>query len=51
MQKRTGPGDLLVTVEVAVPSRLDDPASEALAAYADATKDHDPRADLLADSR
>jgi molecular chaperone DnaJ len=40
-------GDLLVTVEVAVPQKLDDAASEALQAYAEATKSFDPRADLL----
>lgn len=40
-------GDLLVTVEVAVPTRLDPAAAEAMAAYAEATKDLDPRADLL----
>ena len=41
-------GDLLVTVEVAVPQRLSHEAREALAAYAAATGDHDPRADLVA---
>ncbi|WP_214368386.1 molecular chaperone DnaJ [Pseudonocardia sp. H11422] len=40
-------GDLLVTVEVAVPTRLDDAATEALQAYAEATKSFDPRAELL----
>jgi molecular chaperone DnaJ len=40
-------GDLLVTVEVAVPTQLDDAAIEALQAYAEATKSFDPRADLL----
>ncbi|GAA3051802.1 molecular chaperone DnaJ [Pseudonocardia yunnanensis] len=40
-------GDLLVTVEVAVPKSLDDGATEALQAYAEATKSFDPRADLL----
>jgi molecular chaperone DnaJ len=39
-------GDLLVTVELAVPARLDKAAREALDAYAKATADHDPRADL-----
>jgi molecular chaperone DnaJ len=41
-------GDLLVTVEVAVPNRLSADARDALTAYAAATKDHDPRADLMA---
>jgi molecular chaperone DnaJ len=40
-------GDLLVTVEVAVPSSLDEGATESLQAYAEATKSFDPRADLL----
>jgi molecular chaperone DnaJ len=48
VQAKKGTGDLLVTVEVAVPQRLEDGASEALQAYADATKSFDPRADLLA---
>jgi molecular chaperone DnaJ len=48
VQKRTGKtGDLLVTVEVAVPGRLDDAATAALQSYAEATKAFDPRADLL----
>lgn len=52
VQRKNGKtGDLLVTVEVAVPSRLDDPAKEALEAYAAATKDVDPRADLLRGAR
>ncbi|SDF46315.1 molecular chaperone DnaJ [Pseudonocardia oroxyli] len=48
VQAKKGAGDLLVTVEVAVPQRLDDEAAAALEAYADATKSFDPRADLLA---
>jgi molecular chaperone DnaJ len=48
VQKRTGPaGDLLVTVEVAVPNRLDDAATKALQEYSEATKAVDPRAHLL----
>jgi molecular chaperone DnaJ len=39
-------GDLLVTVQVAVPSKLTDKATEALANFADATADQDPRAEL-----
>ncbi len=41
-------GDLLVTLELAVPSRLSARAAEALAAYAEATGDQDPRAELEA---
>ena len=37
------PGNLLVTVSVAVPQRLDDAAAKALQDYAEATKAFDPR--------
>jgi molecular chaperone DnaJ len=48
VQKRTGTaGNLLVTVSVAVPQRLDDAAQKALNDFAEATKGFDPRADLL----
>jgi molecular chaperone DnaJ len=40
-------GDLLVTVEVAVPSQLDEEATAALRTYAESTKSFDPRAGLL----
>ena len=46
VQKRSGPGNLLVTVNVAVPQRLDDAAQKALNDFAEATKGFDPRADL-----
>jgi molecular chaperone DnaJ len=41
-----GAGDLLVTVKVAVPQKLDDPATEALKTYLEAEKasGFDPRA-------
>jgi molecular chaperone DnaJ len=39
-------GDLLVSVEVAVPQKLDGKAREALEAYRTATVDHDPREGL-----
>ena len=45
--KKAGAGDLLVTVQVAVPATMSDQARKALRAYADATPD-DPRAGLLA---
>ncbi|MDN5750040.1 MAG: molecular chaperone DnaJ, partial [Pseudonocardia sp.] len=51
VERKARTGDLLVTVEVAVPSKLDDAASEALAAYAEATKADDPRAHLLGGAR
>lgn len=45
-RKSGGNGDMLVTLEVAVPSKLDDKATEALESYARATSGHDPRAEL-----
>lgn len=51
VQAKKGTGDLLVTVEVAIPQRLDEAAAAALQEYADATKASDPRADLLAGER
>lgn len=44
---KSGTGDLLVTVEVAVPSRLSSEAKAAVEAFAEATGDIDIRADLL----
>lgn len=41
-------GDLLVTVEIAVPHRLSKQAREALETYAEVTIDDDPRDELLA---
>ncbi len=41
------PADLLATVQVQVPSTLDDPAREALEAYRAATAGHDVRASLF----
>jgi molecular chaperone DnaJ len=40
-------GDLLVTVEVAVPKDLGDKAKQALETFAEATAGHDPRAELF----
>ncbi|MYS06717.1 molecular chaperone DnaJ [Streptomyces sp. SID6041] len=40
-------GDLLVTVEVAVPKELDDKARDALQTYREATASDDPRAELF----
>lgn len=47
-RKDGGLGDVLVTVEVAVPQKLDADAKDALEQFAKATADHDPRADLFA---
>ena len=44
-------GDLLVTVQVAVPQRVAGAAKEALEEFATATKGEDPRADLIARAR
>ena len=41
------PGDLLVTIEIAVPQKLNKSAKEALEQYAEAMKGEDPREDLL----
>ena len=49
--RRGKTGDLLVTVEVAVPTKLDDAAAAALQSYAAATKSFDPRADVLGTGR
>ena len=48
MRRKDGTnGDLLVTIEVAVPQKLSSEAKEALEAYALQTSDHDPRKDLF----
>jgi molecular chaperone DnaJ len=44
------PGDLLVTVEVAVPQRVSGKARDALESYRDATSDDNPREALLAEA-
>jgi molecular chaperone DnaJ len=44
-------GDLLVTVQVAVPQRVDGAAKAAVEAFAEATAGEDPRAELLARAR
>jgi molecular chaperone DnaJ len=51
VERKGKTGDLLVTVEVAVPAKLDDAATAALQSYAEATKEFDPRADLLGGNR
>ncbi|MBF4583693.1 DnaJ domain-containing protein [Curtobacterium sp. VKM Ac-2865] len=48
---KDGTGDLLATVQVAVPSHLSDKAREAVEALAAALPDEDPREDLLAKAR
>ncbi len=44
-------GDLVVTIDVAVPARLSAEARDALKAYAESTTDHDPRGELLERAR
>ena len=46
-----GTGDLLITVEVQVPQRVDGKAKEALEAFAKATEEFNPRADLAQKAR
>ncbi|MBF4589214.1 MULTISPECIES: DnaJ C-terminal domain-containing protein [unclassified Curtobacterium] len=48
---KDGTGDLLATVQVAVPSHLSDKARDAVEALAAALPDEDPREDLLAKAR
>lgn len=48
---KAGTGDLLVTVQVAVPQRVDGAAKDAVEAFAAATAGEDPRAELLAKAR
>jgi molecular chaperone DnaJ len=45
-RKNGSPGDLLVTLQVTVPTTLDDKAREALEAYAEAISGEDPRAEF-----
>jgi len=51
MRKDGTKGDLLATVEVQVPAKLDPPAREALEAYRAAMADHPLRANLFEDAR
>ena len=46
VQSKKGDGDLLVTIDVAVPQKLSKEAEEAVRAFAAATADGDPRAGL-----
>ncbi|MFJ7288254.1 DnaJ C-terminal domain-containing protein [Curtobacterium sp. AB451] len=48
---KNGTGDLLATVQVAVPSHLSDKQREAVEALADVLPDENPREDLLAKAR
>ena len=46
-----GSGDLLASVQIAVPSHLSGDARSLLEAFADAMPDENPRADLIAKAR
>lgn len=48
---KSGTGDLLVTIEIAVPSKLSKAAKKALEAFAVETADEDPREDLYTQAR
>jgi molecular chaperone DnaJ len=50
LTSKKGTGDLLVTVEVAVPKRLSREAKRAVEALVEATSGEDPRADLYRDA-
>jgi molecular chaperone DnaJ len=47
LPKKSGNGDLLITIDVAVPQKLNGPARDALQAYAEAQPD-DPRPEITA---
>jgi molecular chaperone DnaJ len=51
VRTRTRTGDLLVTIQVAVPQKLDGAAREALEAFREATGSENPRAELMALAR
>ena len=51
VQTARGTGDLLITIEIQVPQRVDGRAKEALEAFAKATEEFNPRADLAQKAR
>jgi molecular chaperone DnaJ len=46
VKKGSSAGDLMITIDVRVPQRVEGAAKKAIEDFADATKDFDPRADL-----
>ena len=48
VKKGSQAGDLMITIDVRVPQRVEGAAKKAIEEFADATKDFDPRADLNA---
>ena len=51
VQTARGTGDLLITIEIQVPQRVDGKAKEALEAFAKVTEEFNPRADLAQRAR
>ncbi len=51
VKTKKGDGDLLVTIDVAVPQKLSKDAEDAVRAFANATADGDPRASLAAKAK
>ncbi|AIY02589.1 putative chaperone protein [Arthrobacter sp. PAMC 25486] len=51
VKTKKGDGDLLVTIDVAVPQKLSKEAEDAVRAFAEATADGDPRAALAAKAK
>ena len=51
VKKGVNVGDLLVTLDVKVPQRIDGEAKRALEQFQEATKEHDPRAEWKAQAR
>jgi molecular chaperone DnaJ len=47
VKKSSTAGDLMITLEVKVPQRVDGAAKKAVEAFADATRDFNPREELL----
>jgi molecular chaperone DnaJ len=47
VKKGSTAGDLMITLEVKVPQRVDGAAKKAVEAFADATRDFNPREELL----
>ena len=47
VKKGSTVGDLMITLEVKVPQRVDGAAKKAVEAFADATRDFNPREELL----
>jgi molecular chaperone DnaJ len=51
VKKGSTTGDLMITIDVRVPQRVDGAAKKAIEEFAQATKEFDPRAELNAKAR